>query len=139
MAVEDTDRVEVPEDWRQVTPAQALRELDYRAHELGRLSSALSDVQRRLAPLDDQYDQFVMDFEVGLWTKHENGDMKRWPSDAMRLKLAHKASDPELLGKRKALQLSRDRLRKRISDLRIEVDALRSVLSGLKAEMEATR
>jgi hypothetical protein len=61
------------------------------------------------------------------------------PTGSRSRKLAHKASDPELLGKRKALQLSRDRLRKRISDLRIEVDALRSVLSGLKAEMEATR
>jgi hypothetical protein len=57
----------------------------------------------------------------------------------MRLKLAHNEMAPELLGEWAALCASRDRMRKRITDLKSEVEAQRSILSSLKLEMEAVR
>jgi hypothetical protein len=121
------------------TPQEARGVLDSKAAELGRLSAALADVSRRLEPIDHEYEQFVTDFEAGLWKRFEDGDLSRLPSEKMRMRLAHKQIDQTLLGRREGLHMSRDRLRKRISDLRLEVEAQRSILSALKVEMEATR
>jgi hypothetical protein len=108
-----------------------------KATELDDLSKALADVERRLAPVETDYQQFVDDFEIGLWTKHQDEDAKL-PSAAMRLKLARQAMDPELLGRYIGLVKSRERMRERISVLKATVDAQRSILSALKLEMEAS-
>ena len=55
----------------------------------------------------------------------------------MRLKLAHKAMDPGVLGRYIGLLNSRKRLEKRIGALKSAVDAQRSILSALKSELEA--
>lgn len=120
------------------TPAESMQRLAAKARELGELSDALAGVNRKLEPVERDYTAFVDDFEIGLWKKHEDEDAK-FPSAAMRLKLAHKAMDPELLGRYVGLTKSRERLVKRISDIRVEVDAERSILSALKTELEAMR
>lgn len=120
------------------TPAESMQRLSALARELGELSSALADVNRKLDPVENDYTQFVDDFEIGLWRRHEDEGAKL-PSEKLRLKLAHKAMDPALYGRYVGLTKSRERLMKRISDLRVEVDAERSILSALKTEMEAVR
>lgn len=120
------------------TPAEVMAKLDQLASELDTRSSELADVERRLEPTELAYQAFVDDFEVGLWTKYEDSEYKtKLPPEPMRLKLAHKAIDPDLLGRYIGLVNSRKRLEKRIGALKSAVDAQRSILSALKAEVEA--
>lgn len=110
------------------------------ADELDTRSRQLGDVERELEPVERKYQGFVDDFEVGLWTKYEDSEGKtKLPPEPMRLKLAHKAMDPELLGRYVGLVNARKRLEKRIGALGKTVEAQRSILSALKAELEATR
>ena len=119
-------------------PLDARSKLNELAQRLGKLSEALVDVNRALEPVHDEYTQFIDDFETGLWLKHVQEGAKLPPKD-LRVQLAHKAMPVELLGRHKGLTNSRERLMKRISDLRVEVEAQRSLLSAWKTEMEATR
>lgn len=106
--------------------------------ELDKLSRDLADTCRKLEPVAKEHDAFVAKYEIGLWRKHlETG--QKFPSEAMRLKLAHDEMKPELLGEWAALTASRDRMRKRISDLKSSVESQRSILSALKSELEAVR
>ncbi len=118
---------------------QAMNKLAEFADELDRLSKAQAEVSRRLEPADTEYEQFITDFEVGLWNKVEGGHLSKLPSEAMRTRLAHKEISPELLGRREGLRQSRERITRRISDLKQMVDAQRSILSALKTEIEATQ
>jgi hypothetical protein len=121
------------------TPVEAMDKLDVLATELDMRSRELADVERKLEPTELAYQAFVDEFEVGLWTKYEDSEYKtKLPPAPMRLKLAHKAMDPELLGRYVGLVNSRKRLEKRISALKAAVDAQRSILSALKVELEAT-
>lgn len=108
------------------------------ALELGSLSTKLAQVSRDLEPVERQYHDFVDEFEVGLLLKSESDEDYRLPSAALRLKLAHRAMDPALLGRYMGLVNSRSRLQQRLRDLKAEVDAQRSILSSLKSELEAT-
>lgn len=122
------------------TPAEAMDRLSLLADELDQRSRELADVERRLEPIEIAYQGFVDEHEVGRWVKHEDSDGKvKLPSEAMRLKLAHKDMDPALLGRYVGLVHSRRRLEKRIAALKVQVDAQRSILSALKAELEAAR
>lgn len=122
------------------TPTEAMDRLEQLAEELDQRSLELADVERRLEPTELAYQAFVDEFEVGLWTKHEDSEGKtKLPSEAMRLKLAHKEMDPSLLGRYAGLLHSRKRLEKRIAALKVQVDAQRSILSALKTEMQASR
>lgn len=118
--------------------ADAISALREYASELDKASRALTQIARDLEPIEDKYREFVDNFEIGLWTKHEAQGSKL-PSAAMRLKLAHRAMSPELLGEYVGLTAARDRGRKRISDLKASVEAQRSILSALKVEVEALR
>lgn len=119
------------------TARESMDRLDKMARELGERSTQLAKVTRDLEPVHREYTSFVDDFEIGLWKKHQDEDAK-FPSAAMRLKLAEREMDPALLGRHYGLEESRKRLMKRISDLRAEIEAERSILSALKTEMEAT-
>lgn len=121
------------------TPLEAMNKLDDLATELANRSSELADVERKLEPIEIAYQASVDDFEIGLWKTYEDSGYKaKLPSEAMRLKLAHKSMDPALLGRYVGLVHSRKRLEKRIRALGITVDAQRSILSALKVEMEAS-
>jgi hypothetical protein len=122
------------------TPLEAMDKLSMLADELDQRSRELADTERRLEPVEISYQAAVDEFEVGLWTQYEDSEFKtKLPSEAMRLKLAHKQMDPALLGRYVGLVNSRKRLEKRIGALKAAVDAQRSILSALKYEMEATR
>lgn len=120
------------------TAAEAMAKLDGLSVELGQRSTDLADVERRLEPVEDEYRAFVDNYEVGLWTRSQDEESFRLPSAAMRLKLAERAMDPELLGRYVGYINSRKRLQQRIRDLKAQVEAQRSILSALKVEMEAT-
>lgn len=107
------------------------------ARELDTLSATLADVERRLEPVEEEYDRFVRDFETGMWTRHVEEDA-RLPSERLRLQLAHQQMPPDLYGRYFALVKSRKRIEKRIGALKAAADAQRSVLSALKVELEAT-
>lgn len=107
--------------------------------ELGRMSDNLASVSRQLEPVQKEYDEFVRDFELGLYQRSIDEDGFKLPAEALRLKLAIRAMAPELFGSYTALTSSRTRIVKRISDLKAEVEAQRSILSALKAEMEGSR
>ena len=121
------------------TPLEAMDRLSALADELDLRSNQLAEVERSLEPAEREYSAFVDAYEVGLWTRHENGDMAKLPSEALRLKLARAAMPPEMLGTYEGLLASRKRLEKRIAALKPQVDAQRSILSALKMEMEAVR
>ena len=121
-----------------VTPQEALDRLDAHSRELGDLSGALLEINRRLDDVEREYQAFVDDFEVGLYLRSEEPDGPRLPSEAMRIKLARREMSPELLGRRDLLVRKRERIRQRISDLKAEIEADRSILSALKLEAEAS-
>lgn len=117
----------------------AMRKLDELAQELDGLSRGLLKVEQELEPVDDLYQAFIEDFEVGLYQRSVDEDGYKLPSEAMRLKLAHRAMAPDLYGRHRALVLQRERGRERIRNVKAQVDAQRSILSALKIELEATR
>lgn len=120
------------------TPVEAMDKLDQLASELDLRSRELAGVERALEPAEVSYQSFVDDFEVGLWKEYEDSEYKtKLPPEPMRLKLAHKAMDPAVLGRYVGLVNSRKRLEKRIGALKTAVDAQRSILSALKSELEA--
>jgi hypothetical protein len=108
------------------------------AVELGDMSSKLAQVCRDLEPVERDYSAFVDEFEVGLLLRSESDEGYKLPSAALRLKLAHRKMDPDLLGRYMGLVNSRSRLQQRLRDLKAEIEAQRSILSALKVEMEAT-
>jgi hypothetical protein len=120
------------------TPMEARFKLNTLADELGTLAGLLADVERQLEPVENEYVQFIDNFDTGLWFSHVN-DGAKLPSEAMRLKLARKEMDPELLGKYIGLTNSRKRLVDRIRSLKAEIEAQRSILSALKEELAGSR
>jgi hypothetical protein len=118
----------------QVTPAEAMQRLDAKTWEIGQIADALADIERKLEPVEVEYQAFVDNHEIGLYQRSIEEDGFRLPSESLRAKLANRAMDPELFGKRTALRNGRDRAQERIKTLRVEIDALRSILSALKEE-----
>jgi phage shock protein A len=121
------------------TPGQAMAKLQQLSNQLGSLATTLAEVNQALEPVEEEYEQFLDDYETGLWFKAQTDDSAKLPPKDMRVRLAHKAMAPELLGSYRGLTNKRDRLRKAISDKKADVDAWRSMLSALKTEMEASR
>lgn len=120
------------------TPMEARVKLNELADELGHLAGLLAQAERLLEPVASEYQQFVDDFETGLWFKHVGEEGAKLPSAEMRVKLAHREMDPKLLGNYVGLMNKRQRLTDRIRSLKVEIEAQRSILSALKVEMEAT-
>lgn len=119
------------------TPGEAIATLDGIARELDAISAALAKLEREYEPVERAYEDFLSDFETGLWAKHvDDGD--KLPSEKLRIQLAHRAMPTELYGKYFAFTKSRKRMEKRIGALKSACDAQRSILSALKMEMEAS-
>jgi septal ring factor EnvC (AmiA/AmiB activator) len=115
-----------------------MRKLEDNARQLDGLSRQLSAVGEEFARVAEGYREFVDDYEVGLYFKSESEGTKL-PSEAMRLKLAHKAMNPEALGRYMALKARKESLAREIRDLKAEVEINRTIMSTLRIEMEATR
>ena len=120
------------------TPIEAMDKLDQLAIELDQRSRELAQVERDLEPVEAQHEAFCAAHEIGLWKAHEDGGLKKWPSEGLRERMAHQDMPPELWGRWLALVASRKRLERRIGALKVSVDAQRSILSALRTEMEAT-
>lgn len=118
-------------------PGSVLAELDQRAAELDQLSRDFADVERKLEPVTEEYEAFMAAYEEGLWERHLEGE--KFPPEALRTRMGHRAMSADLLGRYTQLNASRRRMEKRISTLKAIVEAKRSILSALKVEMEATR
>lgn len=114
-----------------ITPGAVMATLDAMSQELNTLADGLAHVARQLEPVQQEYDDWVADFEIGLWEKHTEQGVKL-PAAALRLQMAHRKMPPELYGRYVALVHSRDRMMKRISTLKTSVDAQRSLLSAMK-------
>lgn len=121
------------------TVAEATNKLDEYATELDKLSRGLANVARQLEPVAKEYDEFISNYELGLYDRSLNDANFKLPSEAMRLKLAIRDMSPELYGRYVALTHSQDRMKERIRRLGQLVDGQRSILSALKSELEATR
>ena len=119
-------------------PASVMARLDDLAAELDMRSKELAEAERQLEPLEAQYEEFVGDWESSLWNESMHGDTK-FPPEKLRLRMAHQAMDPTLLGAVNAGQAKRKRLEKRIGSVKVQVDAQRSILSALKVEREASQ
>lgn len=121
------------------TPSEAIERLQELSSEMDSHAGMLARVERDLEPVARDYEDFVAAHEIGLYEKSTNEAEFRLPSEALRVKLAHRDMPAELYGRFRALTASRRRLEKRIGTLKVSVDAQRSILSALKAELEATR
>lgn len=117
--------------------AECMRTLDQLAREIDERSKQLHQVEQQLEPVEEEYRRFVDAFEIGLWQRSQDEAGFRLPSESLRLKLAHQAMDPALLGRYVGLVKSRKRLEQRLRDLKAAVDAQRSLLSAFKVEVEA--
>lgn len=119
------------------TAAECMTLLDEHARELDTRSKELAATERDLEPVEAEYRKFVDDFEIGLWQRSQDEEGFKLPSEALRLKLAHRSIDPAVLGRYVGLVKRRRRLEQRLRDLKAAVDAQRSILSALKTEMDA--
>lgn len=117
--------------------ADAIRKLREYANELDMLSTSLTDLERALEPVAEQVREWMDTYELGLYTHSTEDDGFKLPSEALREKLARRDLPPELYGRHAALVASRERMRRRIADLKMLVDAQRSILSAAKTEAEA--
>ena len=128
-------------------PILVMERLDGHSMELDRLSKALAQTERELGGyvdgngekilgIEQEWESFRDDFECGMWDRHVKDDAK-FPSEAMRLRLARREARPDLLGRYTTLLAKRKRLEKRIGSLKAGIDAQRSILSALKMEAEA--
>ena len=115
-------------------PISCMEKLDQYAIELEELSRKLAQLERTLEPVEDEYTAFVDHFDLGLWARHE-ADGAKLPPAAMRLKLAHQAMAPDLLGRYVALVHSRKRMQARIDSLCKAISAQQSILKALRGEM----
>jgi len=122
-----------------VSAQDAMRRLDELAAELDQLSTALTEVERNLEPVEAEYAQHIDDYELGLYTRSIDDPDFKLPSEALRLKLAVRDMDPGLYGRRNALVSSRDRIEKRMRAIKTQVDAQRSILSAEKTVLEGAR
>jgi hypothetical protein len=112
-------------------PVTIMAELDQATEELNQLSGALAELERKLTPVEMEVEEFMAAHEEGLWTRHTE-DGEKFPPEALRTRLAHRAMDANLLGRYSALLASRRRMEKRISSLKAVVNAKQSILSALK-------
>lgn len=116
-------------------PVTIMAELDQATEELNELSTKLAELERALTPVELEFEEFIGAYEEGLWFRHtEEGE--KFPPEALRTRLAHRAMDADLLGRYSALTASRKRMEKRISSLKAIINAKQTIISALK---EASR
>lgn len=115
----------------QVTPQAVMYKLDRLAAEVDQKSQWLHEADTLLELAERDYTEFVDNFELGLLRKSETSEYKL-PSEALRLKLAHSEMSANVLGRYLGLRKKRDRLERRLRDLKVEIDCQRSLLSYLK-------
>ena len=121
-----------------VDPVATLEELNGLANELDELSKNLAEVERRLVPVQSEYEDSFGAFEEGLWQQHVELGAK-FPAEALRQRLFHRSMDPEKLGRYVGLMAQRKRMQQRESSLKASIGAKRSILSALKEDASITQ
>ena len=116
-------------------PVTIMAELDAATQELDDLSTKLAKVERDLAPIELEVEEFRAQHEEGLWHLHLEG--AKFPPEQLRLRLANRAMDADLLGRYSALVGSRRRMEKRISSLKAVINAKQTIISALKEAARA--
>jgi hypothetical protein len=115
-------------------------ELDARSKEAHIVARELDGYKERdgteVKGVQKLYDDWMDEFEVGLWNASEAG--AKLPPEPMRERLGRRKMPPEMLGAQRILESKRKRLEKRVSTLKAEMDAQRSLLSAYKVEAEAS-
>jgi len=115
-------------------------ELDTRSKEANTVARELDGYRDRdgteVKGVQQLYDDWMDEFEVGLWDASEAGS--KLPSEPMRERLGRRAMPPEMLGAQRMLSSKRKRLEKRVSTLKAEMEAQRSLLSAYKLECEGS-
>lgn len=110
----------------------ALREI---AEEINTLSNSLANLERTHEPVEVEYEKYMSDHEIGLWSKHVNEGAKL-PPEKLRIRLAHESMPPDLYGRYTAFVASRKRMEKRLDSLGKAANAQRSILSAEKVLAE---
>src|SRR4051812_5911842 len=116
---------------KQITPQEVIGRLERLDGELTLRADQLHQIEVALESVEEEYEKFVDEFELGLLLKSETSEYKL-PSAALRLKMARRTMDPQVLGKYEGYLRKRKRLETRIRLLSKQVDAQRSILSTLK-------
>lgn len=111
-------------------PLQVLHQLNDHAEELNGLSLKLAELERNLAPVEMEYEEFIAAYEEGLWDQHVHG--AKLPPALLRERMARRAMSPDLLGRYMGLVNSRKRMEQRIASLKKTIEAKRSILSAQK-------
>lgn len=111
-------------------PITVLQALNKDAAELDDLSLKLAELERQLAPVELEYEEFMAAYEEGLWEQHVQG--AKLPPAALRVRMGHRAMSPDLLGRYTGLVNSRKRMEQRIASLKKTIEAKRSILSAQK-------
>lgn len=124
-----------------VNPADVMARLDGLALELDARSKELAAVERDLEPLREWHEHVLDASAVRLWAEYRGGDLRAFPSEAVRRALAEQELDAggrESLARLTVLDARRKRLIRRLDDLGRAASATQSILSALRAELEAT-
>ena len=122
-------------------PAAIMGRLDGLARELDERSAELAAVERDLEPLRAWHEALLDDRAVRLWAAYAGGDIRAYPSEAVRRALAEHDLDAggrESLARLAVLRARRARLTRRLDDVRAAASATQSILAALRAELEAT-
>lgn len=117
-------------------PVECKDKLRKLADRLDVLSRTLGAINNELRPIEEQYDDFIRDYELGLYDRCEE-EGKKLPAADMRLQLALREMPVSFRGKYRELVSKRESLKQQIGNLKVEVDSWRSLLSAEKAELEA--
>jgi len=117
---------------------EASQRLIAAADELDGVSKALVDTERQLEPIAVEVDDFIESFVADLWDASIKEDGPKFPPEAVRTALAHRAIDRTLYARYRQLIRARIRAKQRLSDLREIVAAQRSIVSAAKTEVEAS-
>jgi predicted nucleic acid-binding Zn-ribbon protein len=129
-------------------PAQVMARLDDLACELDTRSKRLAEVERGLSGyrandgshvtgVEESYEDWADTWMIGKHEQYE-ADGKRLPTKEMLERMMRKEMPAQLLGTYRELRGERERLKRRIGDIKAQVEAQRSILSAAKQEMEAT-
>lgn len=108
------------------------------ATELDNVSKALVQTERQLEPVEDEVHDFIESFVADLWDASITEGGPKFPPEAVREALAHRAIDRTVYARYRQLKRARIRAKQRLSDLREIVAAQRSIVSAAKTEVEAS-
>lgn len=132
------------EDWwreheeREGFVIESAQKLMDAVEQLDAISKELVATEIVLEELEDEYDDYIENFEAVLWEESLEEDGPKFPAERVRLALAHRKIDKGMYARYRSARRARTRAKQRLSDLREVVAAHRSIVSAAKTELEAS-